>query len=445
MTVETRTAADSRRGRSPERRAGSAGAAVPAFRVCLLTEGFPPEMKGGMFINNHRLAAGLIRRGVEVTVVTRQMVPGLPARDVVDGVPVVRLGPVGPLTGLGWRAVPPLLRFLAGLTLWLLRRGRRYDAAITAGFKTLLLPALAARAGGGPRLIVRSEAPMEFREAISRASVDRIRPRALGRLLLAVAGAQRGLLRRADACVAISPEIAALFRDAGVAPGRVLPIPNGVDTDRFRPADPVEVPGLRAELGLPRDRPVLLYTGRLARTKGLLTLAEAFARLAERAPLPLLVLLGTGEGSVDDCEAELRRLAAELPLAGSLALRGWAANPVPWLQAADLFVFPSEYEGFGLSLVEAMAAGLPVVATPVGAAPEVVRDGANGWLVPVGDAERLSGGLAAALAARDVWRSMGSAGRAAVVDRFGMEGVLDRYVDLLVHLTRKDRAGAIAE
>ena len=108
---------------------------------------------------------------------------------------------------------------------------------------------------------------------------------------------------------------------------------------------------------------------------------------------------------------------------------------MPWLQAADLFVFPSEYEGFGLSIVEAMAAGLPIVTTPVGAATEVVRPGSNGWLVPVADAPALAAALGEALAAREAWPALGAAGRAAVVERFGMAGVLDRYVELLGRLT----------
>ncbi len=412
-----------------------AASAPRTIRVCVLTEGFLPEMQGGMFINMHQLAAGLIGRGVEVTVATRQMTPGVPPRDVVDGVPVVRFGPVGPLKGVGWRAGPLLLRFLGGLGAWLMRRRGRFDVLLAVGVKTLLVPALAARAGGGPRLLVRSESPIEFREAISRESLARIRPAALGQALLAAAGTQQRLARRADACVAISPEIEAHFRAVGVEPGRIHRIPNGVDTERFRPAEPGAVPALRDRLGLPRDRPVLLFTGRLARTKGLLALADAFRVVAEREPRPLLALLGTGERSFDDCEPELRRLAAEPPLAGSLLRPGNVPDPVPWLQAADLFVFPSEYEGFGLSIVEAMAAGLPIVTTPVGAATEVVRPGSNGWLVPVADAPALAAALGEALAAREAWPALGAAGRAAVVERFGMAGVLDRYVELLGRLT----------
>jgi glycosyltransferase involved in cell wall biosynthesis len=192
---------------------------------------------------------------------------------------------------------------------------------------------------------------------------------------------------------------------------------------------------LRERLGLPRDRPVLLFTGRLARTKGLLTLAEAFRSVVEREPRPLLVLLGTGERSFDDCEPELRRLAAEPPLAGSLLLPGNVPDPVPWLQSADLFVFPSEYEGFGLSIVEAVAAGLPIITTPVGAATEVVRPGVNGWLVPIADGPALAAALDEALGARETWPALGAAGRAVVVERFGLESVLDRYVELLRRLT----------
>lgn len=391
-----------------------------------------PEVQGGMTLHARDLALGLTRRGIDVTVVTRAVVPGLPREDRLGDLPVVRIGPSGLLKGRGWQAAWPLARFLATLLLWLRRHGDAFDAVLTIGVKTLPLAALLARrTAGGPAVLLRSESPVELAEAISAESLARMRPRRLAMLLARLAERPQHLLRRADGCIAISPEIAAQFAAVGVAKDRIAEIPNGIDTERFKPARPVERTALRERLGLPLDRPVVLFTGRLSRAKGLMTLLEAWREIVRDGEPAFLVLAGAGGQSHDDCEADLRALAAAPPLIGTVFLPGAVDNPEHWLQAADLFVFPSEYEGFGLSLVEAMAAGLPVVATPVGVAPELLADGAAGRLVPIGDAAALTQALGSLLARPEAWPVMGQAGRAAVTARYGMDTVCDRYVALL--------------
>jgi 2-deoxystreptamine N-acetyl-D-glucosaminyltransferase/2-deoxystreptamine glucosyltransferase len=200
-------------------------------------------------------------------------------------------------------------------------------------------------------------------------------PRA--RLLRAVgARLERAALRNADAVLVLTQRSAAAARHDGVPADRVHVIPSGFD------------PALFGGPARPRHgRPRIGYVGRLAPQKRADLLVEAFGRLTGDAELVVV-----GDGPDRDLVA---RLAAASPAAGRIALRGFVEHAaVPGVLAGlDVLVLPSAYEEMGSVLVEAMAAGLPVVASAVGGIPEVVRDGRSGLLVPPGDA----GALAAAL------------------------------------------------
>jgi glycogen synthase len=183
--------------------------------------------------------------------------------------------------------------------------------------------------------------------------------------------------RRADAVIALTDRLAGRLLEAGLDPGRVHVIPSGVDPGRFvgPPADPApELP-----------RPRVLFVGRLAPQKGVRTLLEAVPLLRHRDVPVLLVGDGPERG-------RLERRAAGLGLAGRVRFLGFATprQVTAWLCHADVLVLPSVYEELGSVLLEAMAAGLPVVASAVGGIPAVVRDGGEGLLVPPGEPPALA-------------------------------------------------------
>jgi len=140
------------------------------------------------------------------------------------------------------------------------------------------------------------------------------------------------------------------------------------------------------------DIPVILAVGSLTPRKDYATLVRAFAQLrAER--VCRLIILGDGP------EREpLTTLAESHGVAGDVTLPGFTANPYPWMRHADAFAHSSRWEGLGIVLVEALALGLPIVATDCPSGPsEVLADGRHGWLVPVGDSRAMAGALAHAL------------------------------------------------
>jgi alpha-maltose-1-phosphate synthase len=242
---------------------------------------------------------------------------------------------------------------------------------------------------------------------------------------------ERTALEGADAIIAVSrgmrDDVLACYPD--VDPERVDIVHNGVDPAAWRR---VEGRDVLATHGIDEARPTAVFVGRITRQKGVVHLLDAAAHL----PAGSQLVLCAGAPDTPAIAAEFRARVAELQDGPVRVV--WIEQMLPReellqvLSAADVFVCPSIYEPFGIVNLEAMAVGLPVVATAVGGIPEVVVDGETGWLVPFepGDDDLRGpvdpGRLAADLAARvtevledrDGARSLGTAGRRRVEDRF---------------------------
>jgi D-inositol-3-phosphate glycosyltransferase len=222
--------------------------------------------------------------------------------------------------------------------------------------------------------------------------------------------AESRLAREADRLVAATPaERADLAWYCGADLSRVRVIPCGVDVDLFRPG---EQAAARARLGL-GPGPILLFVGRLTPIKGLETLLRALARLVSepRAPggLRLRIVGGDRDERPDGERARLRRLAAESGVRASVDFHGpQAQSALPdYYRAADLCLIPSRHESFGMVALEAMASGLPVIASRVGGLRFTVRDGTTGLLVPEGDDAALAAAITALLADGSRRRELG--------------------------------------
>jgi glycosyltransferase involved in cell wall biosynthesis len=225
-------------------------------------------------------------------------------------------------------------------------------------------------------------------------------------------------LRWGDAFVSISARIHTELREVGVPEERIWELPNGVDTDHFRPLDPPGRAALRRGLGFPRGL-LTLFTGRLAHQKGLDVLLRAWPRVLARCPQALLLLVGDGEA-----RPELESLARTLGIAPTVRWLGARNDVAPYLQAADVYVFPSRGEGMPVALLEALAVGLPVVATDVEGVRELLTPSD---VVPLDAPDRLAEAVVAALSSDRT--SQGLEARARVVHRFALDAVADRYVE----------------
>lgn len=210
------------------------------------------------------------------------------------------------------------------------------------------------------------------------------------------------------------------------ADAEVYRVYHGVDTAMFRPRE--------AEPHRAAGAPRLLAIGRLRPKKGFGTLIEACGLLAARGRAFHLDLVGYGEG-----EAALRARVAELGIGAQVTFHGKLdrAGVLARFAAADVFVAPSEVaidgdrDGIPNVLLEAMACGLPVVTTPVSGIPEVVTHGANGWLVPAGDATALSHALSALSGDPEQRAKLGAAARRTMEAQFRHDACLGDLVNLL--------------
>lgn len=225
----------------------------------------------------------------------------------------------------------------------------------------------------------------------------------------------RALCAAATAVIATSRAVARRFAWAGA---KVRLVPNGVDLKRFAPRPPSAA--LRASLGVPPSAPVALSIGRHVPEKGYRHLVDA-ALLVERARAGVRwVLVGDGELS-HELEAQARRLG----LAGAMHFAGWRDDVADVLALADVFVLPSESEGFGRVLVEAMAMGRAIVATAVGGVPDVVIAEETGLLIPPADPSALAEAVRVLLDDLPRAARLGAAGRARAEAIFSLGAHVD--------------------
>ncbi len=275
---------------------------------------------------------------------------------------------------------------------WL--RRWRPDAVHTHDNKPLIYGAAAARMAGVPCVV-------HMRHFARLASVS------TRQTLLACTAA-----RLVDSYVCVSQESARAAVREGISPRRVTTVWNGIDLDRFQYAGPNP------------SGPVVVVA-RLSPEKDIGTLVRALALAVEQQPSLRLEIAGEGP-----CRADLEQLAAELGLGSRVTFLGEVRDVAGLLARARLFVLPSLTEGISLTLLEALARGLPTIATRVGGNPEVVIDSQTGLLVPAKDPAslahailRLTGDLAWSLA-------LGRAGRLRVEKSFAASRMVAAYESL---------------
>jgi sugar transferase (PEP-CTERM/EpsH1 system associated) len=218
-----------------------------------------------------------------------------------------------------------------------------------------------------------------------------------------------------------------------VPPDRLSLIYNGVDTAKFRPRAPAE-PRALPDGFAPPDAVVIGTIGRLEAVKDQVTLAQAFARLVQARPelRRRLRLVMIGEGSL---RPEIERVLGQAGAAELAWLPGFRDDTAELYRSLDLFVLPSRREGISNTILEAMASGLPVLATRVGGNPEIVADGETGLLVPAADPAAMAEALAGYAADPERLSSHGAAGRKQALERFSLAAMVAGYRGVYDSLT----------
>lgn len=224
--------------------------------------------------------------------------------------------------------------------------------------------------------------------------------------------------------VAVSHDLQRFLEERiGISHDRITVIHNGVDMVQERSSD--QIRQLRSEFGIGKDTFLLGIVGSLYPVKGHAYLFKALGSVLAHYPETRLFVIGQGE-----LEQALKQQVANLGIEKAVSFLG-LRNDVPrLLPAFDLFVLPSLSEGLSVALLEAMAAGVPVLASKVGGSPEIVIDGETGYLVPPERPEELSDRILKLVGNRDLARSFGERGRERVAQEFTTARMLEHYQHL---------------
>lgn len=377
-----------------------------ALKLTLISRRFPPLIGGAEAMLRY-LAVGLANAGAEVTVLTSRVDPGLPEHEHPEtstgSLQVYRL-PTHTARFLG------TLRYMAALRTWLRRHVPdlayvsmlKHDAYVTVG---------AGRRHGFP-VVLRPEGA---------GATGDIAWHGWGRFGRTIARR----CRAADGFVAISKPIHEELVAAGFDPARIHDLPNGVPVPRQ--------PWNRREHW--RDTPHAVYVGRLAAEKGLPHLIRAWPRVRAAYPGARLTLAGEGPE-----RRALEQLIGTMGLAGSVTMPGSVSDVEGLLREADLFVLPSLEEGMSVALLEAMALGIPVVASSIPGNRRLVVDRKHGLLAPAGRDDALANAVLEQWSQFDRAIHWGRAARSLVTQKYSVECVARAHIELFERLIEVRRS-----
>jgi L-malate glycosyltransferase len=364
------------------------------LNAAVAIQSFGPHV-GGAELQLARLLPLLAERGIRTEVLTRA-VPGCPRREAIPG-SLVRRTPVAgesPIASIAYvaAALAHIARRRSELDL-VHAHGALSPATIALGGRLLGLPCLVTVLGTGEH-----------------GDLARLARKPMGR-------ARARLLFRWAWFAALSAEARDELIAHGVAPERILALPNGVDLAVHRPAGDEERTSLRSQLGLPAQGFVGAFVGRLHPVKDLDTLLDATARVGELT----LVVVGDGPERM-----RLEARARALDLDGRVRFQGLSSRVPDVLRAADVFLLSSHGEGMSNALLEAMACGLPCVASrSVGGANELLGEG-RGLLLADGDVAAWAGAIERLAGDAALRGELGRAAAAFVARGLSLEAAADR-------------------
>jgi glycosyltransferase involved in cell wall biosynthesis len=369
-------------------------------RVMLVVGAYYPEISSGG--QQCRAVAKALASRVRFLVLATAVDQSLPTEDLVDGVRVFRL-PIDVNDAAS--RVAATLRLMK--TMWRLRA--EFDVVHIHGISSKNVPVTALARLLGKRVVL----------TLHTAGQDE--PQVVERRGVAASRA----LRAADVVMSVSPVLSTRYHEAGLPTARLRDTINGIDVTRFRPASKDERRTQRRSLDLP-ERPTILFVGFFSRDKRPDVLFNAWLSIARTmSEPPALLFIGATASPYFEVDSELapgmREQAQAAGLAPLLRFVEFTNEIERYYQAADLFALPSVREALPMALLEAMASGLPVIASRLpGATDTIVTDGRDGLLVPPGDASAMTQAITSVLNDPHRATRLGTAARDTITTRFSI-------------------------
>jgi glycosyltransferase involved in cell wall biosynthesis len=377
------------------------------MRVLIASDYFLPRGGGGVERAIYEVAVRLTRMGHKVTVLTLDEI-AQPLRDSVDGIPV-------------WRVPGRDLTSSLGITTSFSRRAWSFFAELLDSaefdvvnvhnifFELSLVGALRTHSRRLPLVVTAHLGPVS-ELGLRYGLPSRLYEQTVGRFILS----------RADSVTAVSEAVARHVLSLGASGDRLTVVPNGVDAKRFKPAET-----------LIQSKEVV-FVGRLVFNKGPQFLVEAIPSVLAAVPQAHFTFVGDGP-----MLEQLKDRTRELGVENAADFLGRRGDVEDLLAPATVFARPSLLEGFSLTVLEAMACGVPVVATPVGGTAEVMCDGIHGYLVPPRDVDALADRIVAVLVDPNEASRMGQSGRNAVETSYSWDRAVEQLIGVFQDAARR--------
>lgn len=370
------------------------------LKILMLTDYFPPHSGGGVERVVYELSRRLASRGHKVTVLTLNT-QRAPTREALEGVKVRRVpaldltSTIGAQLAISPHAWSTVLRILRTQAIDLIHvHNLFFHLSLTGG--------LLARAFRVPLVTTVHLGSVE-RLGGMYAAFASLYERTVGALVL----------RLSSRAIAVSNAVAQHARRLGARPVALITIPNGVDTRRFYPN------------ASHKGGTKIIFVGRLIFNKGPQFLVDVIPEVLKHQPAARFEIVGDGP-----LRRKLEARVRNQGLNDHIRFLGQRDDVERLLAEADIFARPSLLEGMPLTVLEAMACGLPVIATPVGGTTELVKDGVNGYLVEPGDRRQLAERLCALLADKDLRLEMGRQGRMLVESGYDWENITEKTLQV---------------
>lgn len=385
------------------RHGSPAGSATP-IRACMVSYYFAPDYSGSA-IQARNLSRHLVGHGIDATIVSANLRGSAPT-DVVDGTRVYRL----PVITSGELRIPS---FWVSLLTFLVRHRRQFDIIHAHGMLPHGTAAIAGRWLGIPTIM---------KVAMANSDI------AFARQGRVIGGVNRYCAERFDRYIATTEPIFEEFATSHLDVSRVRRIPNGVDTDRHTPLTPDQRIALRRTLGLPAE-PLVLYVGIVNRRKNVDGALRIWRSAVQAGAPGHLALVGPAPDN-DPFVDEVRAQIASPDLAGRVSMPGFRDDVASYLQAADVFLFPSTQEGMPNVVLEAMASGVPPLVSSSAGVDAIVEHGRNGLSLPVADETAFAQALRTLLDEPQRAAALGAEARRTIESRFSLASVAASYATL---------------
>ena len=383
------------------------------MNVLMVTERYFP-IWGGAESQLRQLIPHLVSKGFSVEIVTRRWHREMMRRETIDGISVYRLG----VPGRSWWAT---VLFVFSLFVFFIRIGTKIDIYHSHGAVNMGALCRVARGLTGNKNVAK---------IATAGRIPGLSNKLAGRFLLS-------LFQQSDAIICMTEEIRKELVDICTPIAAVRRITNGVDGKRFSPVSDRQRILWRERWNIKDRDYVVLFSSRLVPRKGLNILLNAWPAIKKKHPEAWLFIVGSGTDQPDSTEEQMQRKVDKENLT-NVHFLGETNAPEQYLAMADLFVFPSKQEGFPNALLEAMAVGLPVVATRIGGVTDIVQDNETAILFELENSNDLASQIISCFSRPDLAEKMGKQARQYVLAQYSFESIANQYVALYEDLVVED-------